>query len=57
MIWTPRTNAQDIRDWHQHFAIYPVKLADGRKAWLHWVERRLIGYDYFSLEPNWEYRA
>lgn len=57
MIWTPNPRSRNTRDWHPHFALLPVTLADGRKAWLHRIERRLVGYHDFSMAPNWEYRA
>lgn len=29
-------------DWHRWFAFWPVRLEDGRRAWLRTVERKLV---------------
>ncbi len=58
MIWTPKqTPPRDLRQWHRHFALVPVVLVDGRRAWLQFVERRLTNYCPYTFQRDWEYRA
>lgn len=49
-----------LRNWHPHFALFPVRIAKGDCRWLETVERRGTqqrgywpGEDYWT----WEYRA
>jgi hypothetical protein len=41
MIWTPKPKP-DPYEWTPVFALFPVTLLDGRKAWLQTVQMRLV---------------
>lgn len=40
-----------LEEWHDHYAILPVRLEDGRFAWLEKIQRKLGAYGV------WKYRA
>jgi hypothetical protein len=37
MIWGRKMEDRNV--WHPWFVLRPIKMIDGRWAWLHWVER------------------
>ena len=51
-----QTNEQ-FRRWRPWYAWRPVRLQDGRMAWLARVERRPASYVWpILLAPSWQYR-
>lgn len=48
MIWQPKQKPRP-GVWHRYFAWTPVKLVDGRMAWLCFVQRRLVDGDWGDL--------
>ncbi len=46
------------KEWHDHFCLFPVRIAEGDCRWLETVERRLVTtrYDVYSWQ-YYEYRT
>ncbi len=55
MIWTPKRVDEKI--WHPFFALLPRTLIDGRRAWMHTIERRIKFVGVYYKTPYYEYRA
>lgn len=51
-------NDRKLKEWHPFFVLRPKYLNDGRKAWLCWVERRIVDKYYaFPYVKDYEYRV
>ena len=62
MIWGATIEAERERRviWRRYFALTPINLDDGRRAWLCWIERRWwedTHANWAGDSSRWEYRA
>lgn len=47
---------KNLREWHNWFAWYPVKISEHRLVWMTKIQQRVISYEPMYGSPYWEYR-